>query len=563
MRISDNLKKYKKQIILAPAFKLLEAFFDLLVPLVMADIIDVGILTGDRNYIISRCVILVALAFVGMTCAIAAQYFAARCAVSFTSEVRRQLFAHFQNLSYRDLDQIGNSRMITLLTSDCNQVQSGLNLALRLLLRSPLIVFGSLIMAFRINRRLSLIFLITIILLFAVVFFIMLKSLPMYAENQTRLDALISKIRENLTGVRVIRGLNDQMNQMRSFDRGNDEYTRKVLRSAALSELLHPQTFLLVNLAVVVMLYRGAYSVNEGMILSGDVTALYNYFAQILIELVKLANLTIQITKALASYKRINAAMQYEEEQLDDRQIEIPQAENILELKDVSFAYNDTAEVLSNLNLRVPYGTSLGVIGATGAGKTSLINLISGFYRKTSGEILFSGLPLEDYPLKQLRQQISIVAQKAVLFSSDIRENMLASNPEATDQQIKQALSRAQIDFPLDYQVQPFGNNFSGGQRQRLTIARGLLKNARLYIFDDCFSALDYQTQRKVLSEVEKLKAGKIIISQRISSIQDCDSIIVMDQGRIISQGSHQQLLDSCPLYRDIYRSQGGEDNAH
>lgn len=569
------LKSYKKETVLSPLFKLLEAIFDLLVPLVVKQIIDVGIQNADKPYILAMCGVLVAFALVGMTCSLVAQYFAAKAAVGFSTGLRRDLFAHIQRLSYTETDRIGASTLITRMTSDVNQVQSAVNLFLRLFLRSPIIVLGAMIMAFTVSPRNAWIFVLIIPLLSVVVFSIMIKSIPLYKKTQKNLDRVTTVTRENLTGVRVIRSLCLEQDEIERFDQANSEHNKIQNFVGKISALMNPLTLVLVNLGTILILLFGAKDVNVGRLTQGEVVALTNYMAQILVELVKFANTIFTINKALACADRIEGVLETPAgmdcmEDADSKPCTDPNASVCFE--NVSLTYAGDAEPsLEGLSFTVPKGWTVGIIGSTGSGKTSAINLIPRFYDATEGRVLVNGRDVRSYKTDELRQAVSIVPQKPVLFRGTVRSNLLWGNENASEKDLWDALERAQAkDFVLskegglDAPVAQNGRNFSGGQRQRLTIARALVKKSDILILDDSSSALDYATDAALRQALKNLPyhPTTFLISQRTSSIQHADLILVLEDGRTVGMGQHDDLLQTCQVYREIYDSQfrkGGE----
>ena len=561
------LKDYKKETVLAPLFKLLEASFELFVPLVMAAIIDNGIANGDRGYIGRMCLVLIALGIIGLTCSITAQYFAAKAAVGFAAQMKHALFAHIQSLSFTEMDTVGTSTLITRMTSDANQVQNGVNMVLRLFLRSPFIVFGAMIMAFTVDVKAALVFVAAIPLLSLVVFGIMIITTPMYRKVQGGLDAVLGITRENLTGVRVLRAFNKEESEIRRFEDTNNTLAQMQKAVGKLSALMNPVTYIIINGAVIALVWTGAWQVENGAITQGEVVALVNYMSQILVELIKLANLIINITKALACMGRVQAVLD------TPSSMEAPQAFSgtaglggSVEFRGVGLTYQGAGEAsLFGLDFSVKPGDTVGIIGGTGSGKSSLVNLIPRFYDATQGAVLVDGRDVREFPLSQLRQRVGVVPQRAQLFSGTIRENLLWGNPNATEADLWQALETAQArDFVeekpggLDEPVAQGGRNFSGGQRQRLTIARALVRKPEILILDDSASALDFATDAKLRRAIREMEGGPtvFIVSQRASSIRYADTIIVLDDGQAVGIGTHQQLLESCQVYREIFQSQ-------
>lgn len=561
------MRDYRREGILAPLFKLLEASLELLVPLVMAQIIDTGIANGDRGFILSRCGILAALAAVGLVCSITAQYFAAKASVGFAAKLRSTLFKHIQSLSYSKLDTQGTGTLIARITGDINQVQSGMNLALRLLLRSPFVVFGAMIMAFTIDVKAALVFVVTIPLLSIVVFGIMLWSIPMYKKVQARLDKVLGITRENLSGVRVIRAFCKEDEERREFGERNAALTKLQLMVGRVSAAMNPATYIMINLGIAVLIYVGALRVDSGILTQGQVVALYNYMSQILVELVKLASLIITITKALACAGRVSAALDVESDMhgADTMPKEIDTDEEV-RFENVEFGYATGGEpALSGISFSVKKGETMGIIGGTGSGKSSLVSLIPRFYDATGGHVYIKENDVKDYPLGALREMVGMVPQKAVLFKGTIRENLRWGNADATGEEMERALSDAQAleivkakPEGLDSPVAQNGKNLSGGQRQRLTIARALIKKPEILILDDSASALDYATDLALRRSLAALsyKPTVFIVSQRASSILHADKIAVLDEGKMVGLGTHDELMQTCPVYREIYYSQ-------
>lgn len=556
------LKDYIKESILGPLFKLLEALFELFVPLVIAAIIDTGIENGDTGYIIKMCLVLVLLGFVGLAFSITAQYFAAKASVGFVSKIRHVLFGHIQSLSYSELDQIGTSTLITRMTSDMNQVQNGMNLALRLLLRSPFVVFGAMIMAFTIDVPSAMIFVYVTIVLLIVVFGIMLGSIPLYKKVQQKLDAVMTVTRENLTGVRVIRAFCKEDEETDDFVTKNNELTASQKFVGKISALMNPVTYVIINLAIIWLIHTGAVRVEAGILTQGAVVALYNYMSQILVELIKLANLIINITKSIACGNRIQAVLDIKPD-LESGSSSCN--DGSVEFDHVNLRYkNAGADSLSDITFTAAKGETIGIIGGTGSGKSSLVNLIPRFYDAASGEVKVGGVNVKDMDVEQLREKIGVVPQKAVLFHGTIRENMQWGVTDASDDEIMEAIEAAQgLDVikakgGLDCEIEQGGKNLSGGQRQRLTIARALVKKPEILILDDSASALDFATDaalRKSLRELD-YHPTVFIVSQRTSSIQHADRIIVLDDGAAVGIGTHDELMKSCSVYQEIYNSQ-------
>ena len=571
-RLLVYLTHYKKECVIAPAFKMLEALFDLFVPLVMANIIDVGIPAGDTGYILRRAALLVLLGLVGLGCSIIAQYYAARAAVGFSAGVRRALFQHIQRLSVAQLEQEGAATLITRMTSDVNQTQNGVNMVLRLFLRSPFIVLGSLVMAFTIDLRAALIFAGAIPLLFLIVFGVMALTVPGYRRVQDRLDGVMRLTRENLTGVRVVRAFGREADEQQRFQTANRALNAAQQRVGRISSLMNPLTYVVVNLAVVAILYSGALSIQVGSLQQGDVIALVNYMSQVLVELVKLANLVVLVTRSLASASRIAAVLDITPEEGGGQAVPDTGAAEAVSFQDVGMAYPGSGEEsLSHVTFTAQRGQTIGVIGGTGSGKSTLVSLIPRLYDCTSGVVKVFGRDVADYDPEQLRRSVGMVPQRARLFSGTIRSNLCFGIPDATDQALWQALEAAQCadvvrakPRGLDEPVEQGGRNFSGGQRQRLTIARALVGHPSILILDDSASALDYATDAALRRSLAALpdKPTVFIVSQRVSSLQHADLILVLDDGSVVGMGTHSQLLEDCPVYREIYESQfkrGGE----
>lgn len=564
------LKNYKKQCVLAPLFKMLEACFELFIPLVVAAIIDTGIANGDTSYVVWCCVIMVALGAIGLTCTMFAQYFSAYCAVGFVSSVKHGLFKHISSLSYKEIDTLGTSTMITRMTSDINQLQTGVNLTLRLFMRSPVIVFGAMIMAFIVDVEASLIFVVTIPLLALVVFGIILSTIPLYKKVQNRLDRVMSTSRENLTGVRVIRAFGLEEREKHKFHHQTEELNMAQRFVGRISAIMNPATYAIVNISIAILIWQGAIQVDHGNLTQGQVIALYNYMSQILIELVKLANLIVTITKAVASGNRIEAIFEIEPSQSSGDVKSFDESANVVEFKNAYLRYEGSPEYsLENISFDAKAGECIGIIGGTGSGKTSLVNMIGRFYDAEKGQVLFGGKDTKNYDLEFLREEIGIVPQKAVLFRGTVRDNLKWGNKNATDKEILSAIESAQAtdvlnskSEGLDYVIEEGGKNLSGGQKQRYTIARALVKRPRVLILDDSASALDYATDAKLRKSIKELdfKPTTFIVSQRTSSIMSCDKIIVLDDGKIVGMGKHDELLDSCLVYQEIYASQFKEE---
>lgn len=571
-RLMMYLKDYKKESILAPLFKLLEAFFELMVPLVMANIIDYGISNRNMGYIGKMGLLLLLLGVVGLASSITAQFFAAKAAVGFSTKLRQALFDHIEDLSFTDIDKAGTSTMITRMTSDVNQVQSGINMTLRLFLRSPIIVFGAMIMAFTIDVKCALIFVVAIPLLSVVVFGIILSTIPMYKKVQTKLDQVLGITRENLTGVRVIRAFHQEAKEADRFRENNEALSAMQIFVGKISACMNPVTYIIVNGAIIALIYTGAVQVNIGNLSQGEVVAIINYMNQILVELVKLANLIVTMTKALACAERvasvfdIGADAAYVGAQNQKLADKVDKSAPFLDFKHVSLTYQGAgAPTLQDMNFTVNRGDTVGIIGGTGSGKTSLVNLIPGFYPATEGEILLEGRDIRTMSDEELRGRIGVVPQKAVLFKGTIRSNLQWGKPDATEEEMWKALELAQASEvvdgkpgKLDATVAQNGKNFSGGQRQRLTIARALVRNPEILILDDSASALDYATDAKLRAAIRTLedKTTTFIVSQRASTIRHADKIIVLDDGEIAGMGTHDELLKDCTVYQEIYYSQ-------
>ena len=563
------LKTYRKEACLAPIFKMLEAVFELFVPLVIKGIIDYGIAAEDRAYCLRMGLLLLLLAVIGLAMATTAQWFSAKAAAGFAAKIKQVLMEHIQKLSYTELDTIGTSTLITRMTSDVNQVQTGTNLVLRLFMRSPFIVFGSMIMAFTIDFKAAMIFVITIPLLSVVVFGIMLSSIPLYKKVQSQLDRVLGITRENLTGVRVIRAFNKEEEEISHFKAENEQFTRLQTFVGKISALMNPLTFVIVNSAILVLVWTGAWRVEGGILTQGAVVALVNYMSQILVELIKLADLIINITKAVACGNRIQKVLEVEpsmengsKECIEEKNTQ----ENAVDFNHVSLTYAGAgAPSLTDIDLHVKTGQTIGIIGGTGSGKTSVVNLIPRFYDATQGNVLVFGKPVKEQDMESLRSQIAIVPQKAVLFAGTIRENMKWGKEDATDEEIMEALTIAQAaevvqkkEGGLDAFVEQGGKNLSGGQRQRLTIARALVRKPRILILDDSASALDFATDAALRKAIREMKNAPtvFIVSQRTSSIRFADQILVLDDGKSVGVGTHDELLTTCSVYKEIYDSQ-------
>lgn len=563
------LKTYRKEACLAPIFKMLEAVFELFVPLVIKGIIDYGIAAEDRAYCLRMGLLLLLLAVIGLAMATTAQWFSARAAAGFAAKIKQVLMEHIQKLSYTELDTIGTSTLITRMTSDVNQVQTGTNLVLRLFMRSPFIVFGSMIMAFTIDFKAAMIFVITIPLLSVVVFGIMISSIPLYKKVQSQLDRVLGITRENLTGVRVIRAFNKEEEEISHFKTENEQFTRLQTFVGKISALMNPLTFVIVNSAILVLVWTGAWRVEGGILTQGAVVALVNYMSQILVELIKLADLIINITKAVACGNRIQKVLEVEpsmengsKECIEEKSIPA----NAVDFNNVSLTYAGAgAPSLTDIDLHVKTGKTIGIIGGTGSGKTSVVNLIPRFYDATQGNVLVFGKPVKEQDMESLRSQIAVVPQKAVLFAGTIRENMKWGKEDATDEEIMEAITIAQAaevvqkkEGGLDAFVEQGGKNLSGGQRQRLTIARALVRKPRILILDDSASALDFATDAALRKAIREMKNAPtvFIVSQRTSSIRFADQILVLDDGKSVGVGTHDELLTTCSVYKEIYDSQ-------
>lgn len=563
------LKAYRKEACLAPIFKMLEAVFELFVPLVIKGIIDYGIAAEDRAYCLRMGLLLLLLAVIGLAMATTAQWFSARAAAGFAAKIKQVLMEHIQKLSYTELDTIGTSTLITRMASDVNQVQTGTNLVLRLFMRSPFIVFGSMIMAFTIDFKAAMIFVITIPLLSVVVFGIMLSSIPLYKKVQSQLDRVLGITRENLTGVRVIRAFNKEEEEISHFKTENEQFTRLQTFVGKISALMNPLTFVIVNSAILVLVWTGAWRVEGGILTQGAVVALVNYMSQILVELIKLADLIINITKAVACGNRIQKVLEVEPSMENGSKECIEEKRtpaNAVDFNHVSLTYSGAgAPSLTDIDLHVKTGQTIGIIGGTGSGKTSVVNLIPRFYDATQGNVLVFGKPVKEQDMESLRSQIAVVPQKAVLFAGTIRENMKWGKEDATDEEIMEALTIAQAaevvqkkEGGLDAFVEQGGKNLSGGQRQRLTIARALVRKPRILILDDSASALDFATDAALRKAIREMKNAPtvFIVSQRTSSIRFADQILVLDDGKSVGVGTHDELLTTCSVYKEIYDSQ-------
>lgn len=568
------LKGYEKETVLAPLFKMLEALFELFVPLVMAAVIDVGIGGHDRGYVIRMCLVLIALGVIGLACSITAQYFAAKAATGFSTVLRRELFAHIQSLSYTEMDNLGTSTLITRMTSDINQVQSGVNLVLRLFLRSPFIVFGAMVMAFTVDVKAAMIFVVAIPMLSVVVFGIMIWTMPLYRRVQGALDKVLGLTRENLTGVRVIRAFCLEEQEQTHFREKNERLTDMQKFVGKISGLMNPLTYIIVNGAVVVLLHTGAIRVDQGIITTGAVVALVNYMNQILVELVKLANLIINITKSVACGNRIQSVLEIPSSMKNGSDTNLARADEVV-FDHVGLTYAQAGtESLTDIDFSAKAGQTIGIIGGTGSGKSSLVNLIPRFYDATAGAVKINGKNVKDFDLETLRKMVGIVPQKAVLFKGTIEDNLRWGKKDATEEELWEALETAQAaEFVreradgLQAKIDQGGKNLSGGQRQRLTIARALVGHLGILILDDSASALDFATDAALRKALREMKGNPIvfIVSQRTSSIRHADQIIVLDDGMVAGIGTHQELLENCPVYQEIHYSQFDrkEERAH
>lgn len=573
-RVWIYLRKYKKECFFAPFFKMLEATFELFVPLVVASIIDIGISQNKPEHIMKMCFMMLLLAVIGLVCSITAQFFAAKAAVGCSTGMRQALFEHIEGLSFTEMDTIGTSTLITRMTSDINQVQNALNLTLRLFLRSPFIVFGAMIMAFTVDVQAAITFVVVIPVLSVIVFGIMLSTRPMYKKVQAGLDKLLGITRENLTGVRVIRAFNKQQDEVKRFSQANEELNTLQKFVGSISGLMNPLTYIVVNVAIIALIYVGAIRVEHGALTQGAVVALYNYMSQILVELIKLANLIISITKGLACANRIEgifdmqSSMKNGEKDMPEQQTDIP----VVEFRNVSLKYEENSEEsISDVNLKVMKGQTIGVIGGTGSGKTSFVSLIPRYYDATGGNVFINGTDVKEMKTESLREQISVVMQKVQLFKGTIRSNMLMGKKDATDEQIWKALEIAQAkefvegkDGGLDAVVEQGGKNLSGGQRQRMTIARAIVGGPQILILDDSSSALDYATDaslRKAILNMDS-KPTLFIVSQRAASLMHADQIVVLDDGCVAGIGTHEELLKNCEVYQEIYYSQFQREEA-
>lgn len=571
-KLLKYLKKYKIESILAPFFKLIEVAFELTVPLIVSTIIDVGIENGDKVYIIKRCLLLGLLGILGLCSTLVAQYFSAKASVGFASDIRHALFKHIGKLSYSQLDSLGAPTLITRLTGDINQVQTGTNLTLRLVLRSPFVVFGAVIMAFTVDVKASLVFVVAVPALAAVVFAIMLVCIPMYRKVQQKLDGLLSKTRENLLGTRVVRAFCKEEEEIADFDAKNSALTEMQTAVGRISAFMNPATFVLINLAIIALIYVGAIRVDSGAISRGAVVALYNYMSQILVELIKLANLIISVTKAIACGNRIQSVLDIEPGTVPGHVIDGNEnSEYSVEFDKACLSYNGSEESLHNIDLKIKRGSSIGVIGSTGSGKTSLVNLIPRFYDVTGGCVLVDGVDVRDYDTKALRSKIGVVSQKKALFAGTVRDNIRFGKQDATDEEIWQALETAQAkqmiedkSGQLDFVLEQEGKNLSGGQRQRMTIARALVRKPEVLILDDAASALDYATGAALNKALRNTDFAPTVItvSQRVAAIRNADTIVVLDEGEIVGIGTNDELLRSCEVYKEIFDSQLEKEDA-
>lgn len=571
-KLLKYLKKYKIESILAPFFKLIEVAFELIVPLIVSTIIDVGIENGDKVYIIKRCLLLGLLGILGLCSTLVAQYFSAKASVGFATDIRHALFKHIGKLSYSQLDSLGAPTLITRLTGDINQVQTGTNLTLRLVLRSPFVVFGAVIMAFTVDAKSSLVFVVAVPALAAVVFAIMLVCIPMYRKVQQKLDGLLSKTRENLLGTRVVRAFCKEEEEIADFDAKNSALTEMQTAVGRISAFMNPATFVLINLAIIALIYVGAIRVDSGTISRGAVVALYNYMSQILVELIKLANLIISVTKAIACGNRIQSVLDIEPGTVPGTVTDGNEnSEYSVEFDGACLSYNGSEESLHNIDLKILRGSSIGVIGSTGSGKTSLVNLIPRFYDVTGGCVLVDGVDVRDYDTKALRSKIGVVSQKKALFAGTVRDNIRFGKQDATDEEIWQALETAQAkqmiedkSGQLDFVLEQEGKNLSGGQRQRMTIARALVRKPEVLILDDAASALDYATGAALNKALRNTDFAPTVItvSQRVAAIRNADTIVVLDEGEIVGMGTNDELLRSCEVYKEIFDSQLEKEDA-
>lgn len=559
-------KKYKIQSVIAPLFKCLEACFDLIVPLIVADIIDVGISSNDKSYIVSRFLLLILMALLGISCSFVAQYFSAKVATSTASGLRHELISKIHTLSFNEIDKIGQATLITRMTGDINSVQNGLNMFLRLFMRSPFIVFGSLIMAFKVNKDLSLIFVVVIAVLFVVVFAVMKITSPLYKNVQSKLDAVTKNTKENLEGVRVIRAFGQESAQTQRFANASKALYSAQMKVGNISAFLNPVTYVIVNGAIIAVLYFGSQKVNSGLVLSGDIIALINYIGQILVELVKLANLIALIARSMASMSRIGAVLDTDSSMKYSSISSFEKSDEAIRFENVSFRYALAGDnSLSDISFCVKKGETVGIIGGTGSGKTTLINLIKRFYDATEGTVYINAVPIKNISKEKLVKTVSVVSQKPFLFEGTIKSNLLFANENASDEQLWHSLKIAQAEEfvkekanGLLSHIEEGGRNLSGGQKQRITVARAVLANSDIIILDDSTSALDFRTDALLRKEIKNELFDKtvFIVSQRTSSIMNCDKIIVLDDGKLVSQGTHSELLENCEIYREIYESQ-------
>lgn len=571
-KLLKYLKKHKIESILAPFFKLIEVAFELTVPLIVSTIIDVGIENGDKVYIIKRCLLLGLLGILGLCSTLVAQYFSAKASVGFATDIRHALFKHIGKLSYSQLDSLGAPTLITRLTGDINQVQTGTNLTLRLVLRSPFVVFGAVIMAFTVDAKSSIVFVVAVPALAAVVFAIMLVCIPMYRKVQQKLDGLLSKTRENLLGTRVVRAFCKEDEEIADFDAKNSALTEMQTAVGRISAFMNPATFVLINLAIIALIYVGAIRVDSGAISRGAVVALYNYMSQILVELIKLANLIISVTKAIACGNRIQSVLDIEPGTVPGTVTDGNEnSEYSVEFDKACLSYNGSEESLHNIDLKIKRGSSIGVIGSTGSGKTSLVNLIPRFYDVTGGCVLVDGVDVRDYDTKALRSKIGVVSQKKALFAGTVRDNIRFGKQDATDEEIWQALETAQAkqmiedkSGQLDFVLEQEGKNLSGGQRQRMTIARAIVRKPEVLILDDAASALDYATGAALNKALRNTDFAPTVItvSQRVAAIRNADTIVVLDEGEIVGMGTNDELLRSCEVYKEIFDSQLEKEDA-
>lgn len=566
-KVLSFMKDYKMESILGPLFKLLEASFELFVPIVVAQIIDIGIKNADKAYIIQKCLVLVLLAFVGLVCAVVAQFFAAKASVGFAKKLKNALFGHIQSLSFAEIDRLGTSAMINRMTNDVNQVQNGVNLTIRLLLRSPFVVFGAMIVAFTIDVPSAWIFAVVIPVLSVVVFGIMLTCIPLYKKVQQSLDRVLCRTRENLTGVRVIRAFCKEESEKQAFEEENGSLVQIQKHVGKISALMNPVTYVIINIAVIVLIHTGGLRVDSAELSQGDVVALYNLMSQILVELIKLANLIITITKAVACGKRIEAVFEIKPSiTCPDKLTERENRDMAVRFENVSLRYPEASDTsLAGISFEAKKGETIGIIGSTGSGKSSLVNMIPRFYDTESGTVYVNGIDVKKYPAEILRERVGIVLQKAVLFKGSIRENIRWGKPDASDDEILTAVEAAQAkeiidgkDGGLDHIIEQGGRNLSGGQRQRLTIARALVRRPEILILDDSASALDFATDARLRKAIRELDYDPtvFIVSQRTSSVQHADKIIVLDDGKIVGLGTHDRLLEECAVYKEIYSSQ-------